>query len=1229
MLRPTTLALALSCGLATAVHAQMGNGTKVGHCSIGANLDSGTLAAAAGRPGAQLVFSTELSSGVEGQGWVRLVFGPTLLGGDTETERCATLVITSLADGAQQRLNADDLRAWSNTSAYFNGGRVRLEVFTWPGAPARVMVDAILVPGPGEGGGAGGDSLCGPDDRTLSSDARAGRLLPGAGGAGCTAFLIADQGRCMLTAGSCAPGAGSVVEFNVPLSSSGGGIQHPPPSSQYPVDPASVQVQSSGSGANWAYFGVHANTVTRMAAGAAQGSAFSLAAAPGPSGGSMVRLVGYGGVSVPVSLTWNQVQKLGLGSYISLAGGTMGHRANATAGDEGAPVQLVGGSGAAIGVNAGDGCVSGNPGSMNTATAMQVAALQAALSNPQGVCSRPSGGVMPPVYLVGEAGGELLTLQRSTGMPGAVAPVGAPGAFAGLAYDRMRGRFYGSRFNPAGPDDLFAIDPVTGQASLIGAIAGAVDISGLGFDPNTDTLYGIDQGDGRLYRISLTTGAATPAGAGLNPGTGGIDYDPVTATLYGVQDGAQGTRLIRIDTGSGQGTVIGQLGAGITDCDGLACCIQDRFLYTVNQASGQMLRVDPGTGAASPVGATGVALNAGFGMACAEDCAPPCVPNSPIPSPGQFEVWVSASLYWYGCPNQKMYAVDTNPNLLYDILTGTGQSTVIGPVTPGSTQITGLTWDGTRLVAIDLANGRLLWINRQTGAPTTLGNTGITGWQDLACDHTNLDQLYGITQSNNLYRISPTGTATLVAPNVGNLVTAMAFDISGQLWGIEYLSGRVLRINKQTGSVTHVTTTIAGMQGVGFDDAGVLYAVNSSTDSVYTVNLQTGAATLRGSTGTEFLTCMTFGMTTFAGVGPGGGGEGGGDDGAREGSRPGAEAPHDAENLTRRLIPVVDPSKIMGAGLPRGYEAVAGDLRPARGGVVPIGGAGIGDGRGGMDSGCGGTAVNFDEAAAPCSFGQTTRATNQYADRGAILEGPGGNDGPAILNQCAGFGVTGISGPNVLAFNSASVLSDGGVPRGPLTIRFTSPVSSVSAIVGSGWSTGIVTMQPYRGATALAPRSVPLSPAMTQISVADTGITRVVISSTAPAWVMDDLCFVQSCPTLYDVYFGTTNPPPLVATGLPNTFFRQTYMDSTTLYYWRVVAKNCCGPVWSFTTTCYPNCDGSTAPPVLNVLDFVCFLNRFAAGDTWANCDGSTTAPVLNVLDFVCFTNRFAFGCPG
>jgi hypothetical protein len=61
---------------------------------------------------------------------------------------------------------------------------------------------------------------------------------------------------------------------------------------------------------------------------------------------------------------------------------------------------------------------------------------------------------------------------------------------------------------------------------------------------------------------------------------------------------------------------------------------------------------------------------------------------------------------------------------------------------------------------------------------------------------------------------------------------------------------------------------------------------------------------------------------------------------------------------------------------------------------------------------------------------------------------------------------------------------------------------------------------------------------------------------------------------------------------------------------------------------CYANCDGSTTPPALNVLDFVCFQNRYSQGSSDANCDGSTMPPVLNVLDFICFQTRYAQGCP-
>ncbi len=70
------------------------------------------------------------------------------------------------------------------------------------------------------------------------------------------------------------------------------------------------------------------------------------------------------------------------------------------------------------------------------------------------------------------------------------------------------------------------------------------------------------------------------------------------------------------------------------------------------------------------------------------------------------------------------------------------------------------------------------------------------------------------------------------------------------------------------------------------------------------------------------------------------------------------------------------------------------------------------------------------------------------------------------------------------------------------------------------------------------------------------------------------------------------------------------------------------GVCYAGGAACYANCDNSTTPPILNVADFTCFLQRFAAGESYANCDQSTTPPVLNVADFTCFLQSFAAGCP-
>ena len=62
---------------------------------------------------------------------------------------------------------------------------------------------------------------------------------------------------------------------------------------------------------------------------------------------------------------------------------------------------------------------------------------------------------------------------------------------------------------------------------------------------------------------------------------------------------------------------------------------------------------------------------------------------------------------------------------------------------------------------------------------------------------------------------------------------------------------------------------------------------------------------------------------------------------------------------------------------------------------------------------------------------------------------------------------------------------------------------------------------------------------------------------------------------------------------------------------------------------CYADCDPGTGPGTLDVFDFLCFGNAFAAGETSAcDCDTSTGWGICDVFDFLCFGNAFSAGCP-
>jgi hypothetical protein len=80
--------------------------------------------------------------------------------------------------------------------------------------------------------------------------------------------------------------------------------------------------------------------------------------------------------------------------------------------------------------------------------------------------------------------------------------------------------------------------------------------------------------------------------------------------------------------------------------------------------------------------------------------------------------------------------------------------------------------------------------------------------------------------------------------------------------------------------------------------------------------------------------------------------------------------------------------------------------------------------------------------------------------------------------------------------------------------------------------------------------------------------------------------------------------------------------------HWTIGADNM--QVWSNVgTDCFANCDGSSVPPILNVNDFMCYINRWATNDPAANCNESWIPPTYRLPDdFGCFMDMFAAGCP-
>ncbi len=93
------------------------------------------------------------------------------------------------------------------------------------------------------------------------------------------------------------------------------------------------------------------------------------------------------------------------------------------------------------------------------------------------------------------------------------------------------------------------------------------------------------------------------------------------------------------------------------------------------------------------------------------------------------------------------------------------------------------------------------------------------------------------------------------------------------------------------------------------------------------------------------------------------------------------------------------------------------------------------------------------------------------------------------------------------------------------------------------------------------------------------GATQVSVT-TSLSWTCSD---PDGDPLTYDIYFGTSNPPHLVASNQTNAIYNPGTLEDSTKYYWRIIAKDdhgnsTGGLVWSFTTITHGGGDENKPP---------------------------------------------------
>ena len=368
----------------------------------------------------------------------------------------------------------------------------------------------------------------------------------------------------------------------------------------------------------------------------------------------------------------------------------------------------------------------------------------------------------------------------------------------GLTYSEANQRLYGIDNDETGSADrLFSINVMTGRATIIGS-TGFADVQSLAMDPNSNTIYGLNNSTNELLIIDSSTGTATAVG---NTGIVGLHaslaFNSSNNLLYAV-DQISGN-VVSIDPVTGSGSLVAGLTLSGFDISGLVYSASDDLFYAIDRISEELISIDIVAKTFTVIGTTAIAEVTGIAFDSA---------------------------------NNRLLVSNTDQLHLYSVDPQSAEATTVGAI--GHFFTRGVAHDSSSdtiyVSATDSKGGLLLKIDRTTGSGTLIGRIGFGNVNSLTYDPDS-DTLFGFDLTAN--RLLSIDTASGVGTMVADL------DVfAGLSFGIDFNPAEsILYGIGGSGELLSIDRTTAMSTSLGFSSSPVFSPVfDVSTDQLYATN---------------------------------------------------------------------------------------------------------------------------------------------------------------------------------------------------------------------------------------------------------------------------------------------------------------------------------------------------------------------------------------------------------